>query len=217
MDPMAAQKDADFCVKEEPRMAVEDLVQLFVDRDTLAKMSEEKTDNILDDVDEEVQEIDPKEDPNKKNDKPTLDETVQKLIGKAGNHMESTLIAAYVGLVIGYLIKNNEDYECRIREYLPTRDFKSVVEVLAKMLNFMKMTSVGTIGSNKGIKATEGIIKHLEKIDAEPEEEDDSENRDETSDFTLFDVSKDDTTLIDSSTENFSATTYSFGDDWGKF
>merc|ERR1719232_2359428 len=127
-------------------------------------MSEEKTDNILDDVDEEVQEIDPKEDPNKKNDKPTLDETVQKLIGKAGNHMESTLIAAYVGLVIGYLIKNNEDYECRIREYLPTRDFKSVVEVLAKMLNFMKMTSVGTIGSNKGIKATEGIIKHLGQI-----------------------------------------------------
>ena len=56
------------------------------------RMSEEKTDNILDDVDEEVQEIDPKEDPNKKNDKPTLDETVQKLIGKAGNHMESTLI-----------------------------------------------------------------------------------------------------------------------------
>ena len=55
-------------------------------------MSEEKTDNILDDVDEEVQEIDPKDDPNKKNDKPTLDETVQKLIGKAGNHMESTLI-----------------------------------------------------------------------------------------------------------------------------
>ena len=33
-----------------------------------------------------------REDPNKKNDKPTLDETVQKLIGKAGNHMESTLV-----------------------------------------------------------------------------------------------------------------------------
>jgi len=214
MDSMAAQKDSDFCVKEEPRMAVEDLVQLFVDRDTLAKMSEEKTDNILDDVDEEVQEIDPKEDPNKKNDKPTLDETVQKLIGKAGNHMESTLIAAYVGLIIGYLINNNEDYECRIREYLPTRDFKSVVSVLEKMLNFMRMTSVGTIGSNKGIKATENIIKHLEKVDAEPEpEEEEDENH--SSDFTLFDVTKDDTTLIDNSSQNFAATTYSF-DDWGK-
>merc|ERR1712038_1379936 len=199
MDSMAAQKELDsFCVKEEPRMAVEDLVQLFVDRDTLAKMSEEKTDNILDDVEEEVQEVDPKEEPNKKNDKPTLDETVQKLIGKAGNHMESTLVAAYVGLVIGYLIKNNEDYECRIREYLPTRDFKNIVTVLGKMLNFMKMTSIGTVSSNRGIKATEGIIKHLEKVDAEPEE-DDFMKEDETTDFTLFEVSKDDTTLIDNS------------------
>merc|ERR1719283_841934 len=125
---MAAQKDSsNFFVKEEPRLAIEDLVQMYLDREELAKMSEEKTDNILDDVDEEVQEIDPKEDPNKKNDKPTLDETVQKLIGKAGNNMESTLIAAYVGLVIGYLIKNNEDYECRIRDYLPEKDFKGVV------------------------------------------------------------------------------------------
>ena len=99
--------------QEEPRMAVEDLVQLFVDRDTLAKMSEEKTDNILDDVEEEVQEVDPKEE--SKDAKPTLDDTVQKLIGKAGNHMESTLIAAYVGLIIGYLVQNSDDYECRVR------------------------------------------------------------------------------------------------------
>ena len=34
--------------------------------DYLDRMSEEKTDNILDDVEEEVQEIDPREDPNKK-------------------------------------------------------------------------------------------------------------------------------------------------------
>ena len=43
MDSMAAQKDADFCVKEEPRMAVEDLVQLFVDRDALAKYTNLKS------------------------------------------------------------------------------------------------------------------------------------------------------------------------------
>merc|ERR1712218_582025 len=136
-------------------------------------MSEEKTDNILDDVEEEVQEIDPREDPNKKNDKPTLDDTVQKLIGKAGNHMESTLIAAYVGLIIGYLVQNSDDYECRvspkiplenmeianhlvfssqIREYLPSRDFKAVVGVLNKMYNFMKMTALGTVSSSKGLK-----------------------------------------------------------------
>ena len=37
------------------------------------------------------------------------------------------------------------------------------------------------------LQATENIIKHLEKIDAEPEPE--YEYQDETSDFTLFDVS----------------------------
>ena len=63
--------------------------------------------------------------------------------------MESTLIAAYVGLIIGYLIQNSEDYEQRvilfnswivdyfthtqIREYLPSGDFKPVVDVLNKM------------------------------------------------------------------------------------
>jgi len=212
MDSMAAQKDSDFCVKEEPRMAVEDLVQLFIDRDTLAKMSEEKTDNILDCVDEEVQEIDPREDAAKKNDKPTLDETVQKLIGKAGNHMESTLIASYVGLVMGYLIKNSDDYEQRIREYLPSRDFKGVVHVLNKLHNFMKMTSIGTVASSKGIKATEKIIKYMEKIDAEPESE---EEKDDTVDFSLFDVSRDDTTLIDN-TQSYASTSYNM-DDWGKF
>ena len=77
--------------------------------------------------------------------------------------------------------------------------------VLGKMLNFMKMTSIGTVSSNRGIKvgttsfsgisqplifpvqATEGIIKHLEKVDAEPEE-DDFMKEDETTDFTLFEV-----------------------------
>ena len=33
---------------------------MYVDREELATISEQKTDNILDDVEEEVQEIDPK-------------------------------------------------------------------------------------------------------------------------------------------------------------
>ena len=47
-------------LKEEPRLAIEDLVQMYLDREELAKLSEQKTDNILDAVEEEVQEIDPK-------------------------------------------------------------------------------------------------------------------------------------------------------------
>lgn len=97
-------------------------------------MSEEKTDNILDDVDEEVQEIDPKDDPNKKNDKPTLDETVQKLIGKAGNHMESTLI--------GWISKNAGE---SMQLYLIPNTFQlpMLVSSLVTWLRTMKITSAG--------------------------------------------------------------------------
>ena len=70
----------------------------------------------------------------------------------------------------------------------------------------------------------------MEKIDAEPEEE---EEREDTVDFSLFDVSekfhniirlffflcsqvsRDDTTLIDN-TQDYASTSYSM-DDWGKF
>jgi hypothetical protein len=52
----------------------------------------------------------------------------------------------------------------------------------------------------------------MEKIDAEPESE---EERDDTVDFSLFDMSRDDTTLIDN-TQNYASTSYSM-DDWGKF
>jgi len=210
MDSMAAQKDSTDMIKEEPRMAIEDLVQLFVDRESLAKMSEEKTDNILDCVEEEVVEIDPRGD-DKEAAKPTLDETIQKLINKAGNHMESTLIAAYVGLVLGYLIKNNCDYEQRIRENLPDGDFKAVVAILSKLHSFMKMTAIGTVSGTKGVKATQAIIKHMEKLDAEPEEEEESYHN---NDFTMFDMSHNDTTLIDSH-QDYASSSYTIGD-WGK-
>ena len=37
-------------------------------------------------------------------------------------------------------------------------------------------------------QATESIITYLEKIDAEPDDEEENGYQDETSDFTLFDV-----------------------------
>ena len=83
-----------------------------------------------------------------------------------------------------------------------------MVGVLHKMYNFMKMTALGTVSSSKGLKvkisffstagpsaptdvwtllfqATEKIIKYLEKVDAEPEEEPEEE---ESGDYTLFNV-----------------------------
>ena len=61
----------------------------------------------------------------------------------------------YVLKLIIVWIKHNK-LLLQIRDYLPEKDFKGVVTVLAKMLNFMKMTSMGTVGSNRGIKVSIG-------------------------------------------------------------
>ena len=59
----------------------------------------------------------------------------------------------YVFKLKNVWIKHNK-LLLQIRDYLPEKDFKGVVTVLAKMLNFMKMTSMGTVGSNRGIKVS---------------------------------------------------------------
>ena len=61
-----------------------------------------------------MQEIDPKEEERTDRGKDNLEETVAKLINKAGSHMESSIIAAYIGLVLGYLTVESEDFECRV-------------------------------------------------------------------------------------------------------
>ena len=66
--------------------------------------------------------------------------------------------------------------------------------------------------SSRGLKATEQIIKHLEKIDKPPEEE----KNESFDDLTLFEVTKDDTTLQVDATNNFEATGAEDDFDFGK-
>jgi hypothetical protein len=49
-----------------------------------------------------------------------------------------------------------------------------------------------TVASNRGIKATEKILKHLEKIDTKPDPKAELKSNDDFDDFTLFDVSNED-------------------------
>merc|ERR1719220_2339263 len=114
------------------------------------------------------------DDQNKKDQKTeqeAIDETVAKLLQKAGRHMEDTLIASYVTLIIGYLIKDNSEHESQIRALLPDSNFSKMTAVLKKFYNFMNLTASSTVASNRGIKATEMILKTLEKADQPPQEE----------------------------------------------
>ena len=70
-----------------------------------------------------------------------IDETVKKLLEKAGSHMEDTLIASYLTLIIGYIIHGNRDHENVVRQWMPEKNFTLMVAVLKKFYNFMNLTA----------------------------------------------------------------------------
>ena len=70
-----------------------------------------------------------------------IDETVKKLLEKAGSHMEDTLVASYLCLIIGYLIHENADHEKLVRQWLPENNFTLMVAILKKFFNFMNLTA----------------------------------------------------------------------------
>ncbi|XP_012269007.2 protein wings apart-like [Athalia rosae] len=147
---------------------VEALIKLFYKQEELARAEEQKTDAILDGKkdSEQTETVST----TTKSQEEFIEETVTKLLQKAGRHMEHTLIGAYVVLLLGYLVMDNKDYEMLVRGRLPDCNFATMVTVLQKFFNFMNLTASNEV-SSCGIAATEKVIKFLKMSDARVEEE----------------------------------------------
>ncbi|XP_043498318.1 protein wings apart-like [Polistes fuscatus] len=147
---------------------VESLIDLFYKQEELARAEEQKTDAILDGKkdSEQTETVST----TTKSQEEFIEETVTKLLQKAGRHMEHTLIGAYVVLLLGYLIMDNKDYESLVRSRLPDNNFSTMVSVLQKFFNFMNLTASNEV-SSCGIAATEKVIKFLKMSDVRTEEE----------------------------------------------
>ncbi len=119
MRALVPQKSDSFMAESDRKTAPQGLIELFAAREEEARNVESKTDNILDGVkteddDEEGEKgkegVADGEDGaggssgGEKTQEERIDETVAKLLDKAGSHMQHTLIASYVTLIIGYLI-----------------------------------------------------------------------------------------------------------------
>ncbi|KAL0129769.1 hypothetical protein PUN28_001793 [Cardiocondyla obscurior] len=147
---------------------VASLIDLFYKQEELARAEEQKTDAILDGKkdSEQTETVST----TTKTQEEFIEETVTKLLQKAGRHMEHTLIGAYVVLLLGYLIMDNKEYESLVRSRLPDKNFATMVSVLQKFFNFMNLTASNEV-SSCGIAATEKVIKFLKMSDARIEEE----------------------------------------------
>ncbi|XP_011162154.1 protein wings apart-like [Solenopsis invicta] len=147
---------------------VASLIDLFYKQEELARAEEQKTDAILDGKkdSEQTETVST----TTKSQEEFIEETVTKLLQKAGRHMEHTLIGSYVVLLLGYLIMDNKEYESLVRSRLPDKNFATMVSVLQKFFNFMNLTASNEV-SSCGIAATEKVIKFLKMSDARIEEE----------------------------------------------
>ncbi|XP_064092507.1 wings apart-like protein homolog isoform X2 [Macrobrachium nipponense] len=146
----------------ERKGAMQALVELFYRSEASARQQEAHTDEIIDhDLAKKQQEDEKKDD--------EIEETVARLLQKAGHHMEDTLIAAYTALLTGYCIMDDEDREAEIRAMLPDSKFTLMVTVLRKFLRFMDLTA--TTSLLRSLKPTEKVVKYMEKLDVTPEEE----------------------------------------------
>nr|CAG4646816.1 EOG090X017M [Megafenestra aurita] len=125
-------------------LAIKALIDLFVNKEESARLEEARTDEILDG----------KPDQNDrgsgqssaianagKTQEDAMEETVKKLLHKAGRHMEDSMVAAYVALLLGYVVMKNEAYELQVKELLPEKMFTQMVIVLKKFYEFLKLTA----------------------------------------------------------------------------
>ncbi|XP_011505377.1 PREDICTED: protein wings apart-like isoform X2 [Ceratosolen solmsi marchali] len=152
-----------FSANQGEETGLDALINLFYKQEELARVEEQKTDAILDGKkDCEQSEM---VSTTSKSQEEFIEETVAKLLQKAGRHMEHTLIGAYVVLLLGYLVMDNKIYENLVRKRLPDDTFVTMVAVLQKFFNFMNLTASNEI-SSCGIAATEKVIKFLKMSDA---------------------------------------------------
>nr|CAG4638252.1 EOG090X017M [Cyclestheria hislopi] len=168
--------DADDIFGSSSSSALRALIDLFISKEESARQEEARTDAILDGKTNDVSSLSPEmssfgnvdsstsSNTAQKTQEDAVEETVKKLLHKAGRHMEDSMVAAYIGLLIGYVVMKNKESEELVKEMLPDKKFTLMVVVLKKFYEFLKLTANAVTGT-RGLKNTELVIKFMEASD----------------------------------------------------
>lgn len=154
---MRAHAPTDFGSQFAKKPAMKALVEYFYKEEELATLAEKNTDAILDTPKEAAEKL--------KKSQEEMEETVTKLLQKAGNNMEHTMLASYVCILIGHLIMENNEYKTKIRQYLHDKSYVSLASILDKYYNFMKLTGSSEASVVEHIKSTKKILDYLKETD----------------------------------------------------
>ncbi|GIY62959.1 wings apart-like protein homolog, partial [Caerostris darwini] len=118
--------------------ATEALIELMLSRLDAARVSEEQADELLNSQEEKHAASIEKKDVETAVD--DLEETLMKTLQKAGKHMEHSIVAAYIVILLGCVAQKNSDFIDVMRDYLTDGKLDVMVEVLKKFKSFVSLT-----------------------------------------------------------------------------
>ncbi|KAK6054474.1 wings apart-like protein, partial [Cooperia oncophora] len=87
-------------------------------------------------------------------------QAVQDAMSKASAHMEDSVVASYVALLIGCLLQQNEGHAAIVRSHLQGGSFATMIDQLQRFLDFMKIASKKA----GGCRSIERIIDLLDRL-----------------------------------------------------
>lgn len=87
-------------------------------------------------------------------------QAVQNAMSKASAHMEDSVVASYVALLIGCLLQQNEGHASSVRSHLQGGSFSPMIDQLQRFLEFMKIASKKA----GGCRSIERIIDLLDRL-----------------------------------------------------
>lgn len=138
--------------------ALDLIVDLFYKREDLARRAEENTDALLDGEKEPESDTE-----KKKQSQDDIDETVAKLLSRAGTHMEHTMVGAYIGLLVGHMAVLSPEHAAALRQRVP--DYAPLLPTLRKYYAFLSLTASGEAAIVAHVKSTQRIIEFMETSD----------------------------------------------------
>ncbi|XP_026731332.1 protein wings apart-like isoform X1 [Trichoplusia ni] len=139
--------------------AIDLIVDLFYKREELARRAEENTDALLDGEKEPDDNND-----KKKQSQDDIDETVAKLLARAGAHMEHSMVGAYMALLLGHAAGAAPARAAAVRARVPL--YAPLLPTLKKYYAFLTLTASAEAAIVAHVKATQRIIEFMEASDA---------------------------------------------------
>ncbi|XP_055370929.1 protein wings apart-like isoform X2 [Condylostylus longicornis] len=162
---MQSHAPCDFGNQFDKQAAIKALIEYFYRCEEQARQAEKNTDSILENPLEKK----------KAQSQEEFDETVTKLLQKAGHHMEHTLQASYAGILVGHLISDNKENEQIIRSYLRDSSFSDIIKILEKYYNFMNLTASSEAHLVSHIKSTKKLIDYYKQCESHSNDENEKE------------------------------------------